>query len=393
MNSSGIKSDISEVEEALLQGLSYEKLIDLHRKIDCKYHAMIPDIGSSMWGYNSEYGFNYELIDEDSIIDNLKSLKYKLEGLLLVDSGCNQTYSKPKKLFISHAGKDKEYVTALVDLLISLGLTEKEVVCSSVPGFGIEYGADIYDWLRNQFIEYDLHVLFILSHNYYNSAACLNEMGAAWIIQNKSNFMLLPHFDYPEIDGAVNPRQMGMKFDGNEIELKHRLWEFVDGLVKEFDLHELTISRWERIRDPFLRRISEIQLSQEESVANDAEIEMMINLDPKLKKQNQISIYACVLLVYAAEDNSGQIMMIPHMGGTSISAGRYDFVGAGGPRVVARWADAVEQLLAHEYIRLVGRKDKIFSVTESGYVFAEQVKTQMEIDVNIDPDVFLEKYK
>lgn len=74
MNSSVIKTDISEVEEALSQGLLYEKLVDLHRKIDCKYHAMILDIGSSMWGYNSEFGFNYELIGEEAVIENLKSL-------------------------------------------------------------------------------------------------------------------------------------------------------------------------------------------------------------------------------------------------------------------------------------------------------------------------------
>lgn len=35
--------------------------------------------------------------------------------------------------------KDKAYVSAIVDLLVSMGLTQEEVFCSSIPGFGIGY--------------------------------------------------------------------------------------------------------------------------------------------------------------------------------------------------------------------------------------------------------------
>ncbi len=52
-------------------------------------------------------------------------------------------------------------------------------ICTSVPGYGISEGAKIYDWLKKQFQNYDLRVLYVLSKNYYASPACLNEMGAA----------------------------------------------------------------------------------------------------------------------------------------------------------------------------------------------------------------------
>ena len=38
---------------------------------------------------------------------------------------------------------------------------------------------DIYDWLSSQFQEFNLHVIFMLSNNYYQSVACLNEMGGS----------------------------------------------------------------------------------------------------------------------------------------------------------------------------------------------------------------------
>lgn len=41
---------------------------------------------------------------------------------------------RANKLFISHSSKDAEYVKAVVELLEDIGLSEEEMVCSSVPG-------------------------------------------------------------------------------------------------------------------------------------------------------------------------------------------------------------------------------------------------------------------
>lgn len=172
---------------------------------------------------------------------------------------------KPKKLFISHSQKDKKYVSAIVDLLVDIGLRSDEVFCSSVPGFGIPYGDDIYEVLKKQFVDYDLCVLFILSDNYYESAACLNEMGATWILQKKYDCILLPGFEFVEVDGAVNPRKKMMKLEGDLAELKNSLRQLMDGLVQEFGLREMTSDFWERCRDQFLSKISSISQSDNHS--------------------------------------------------------------------------------------------------------------------------------
>lgn len=168
---------------------------------------------------------------------------------------------KPKKLFISHSEKDKEYVSEIVDLLVYIGLTPTEVFCSSVPGFDISYGEDIYETLKSQFVDFDLYVLFILSDNYYESVACMNEMGAAWVLQKEYNCILLPGFEFSEVKGAVNPRKKMMKLDGYSAELKNSLKYLIDGLVKEFELKEMIPAIWERYRDSFLKRVNSISQS------------------------------------------------------------------------------------------------------------------------------------
>ena len=87
----------------------------------------------------------------------------------------NTMSQKSPKIFISHSSLDKEYVTYLVDFLESIGLTQEQLFCSSVPGYGIPLDEDIYDYLKRQFKEHNLHVILVLSNNYYQSVACMNE--------------------------------------------------------------------------------------------------------------------------------------------------------------------------------------------------------------------------
>lgn len=87
-------------------------------------------------------------------------------------------YCLDKKIFISHSSKDVRYVEKIIDLLVDMGVREKQIFCSSVPGFGIPMDKDIYDYLAEEFSRTDVHVIFVLSRNYYKSIPCLNEMGA-----------------------------------------------------------------------------------------------------------------------------------------------------------------------------------------------------------------------
>ena len=97
---------------------------------------------------------------------------------------------KNPKIFISHASKDYDYVLRIVELLEDIGVKERELFFSSLPEYGIRGGKNIYQALREEFENYNLHVLYILSDNYYHSITCMNEMGAAWVLHNKYTTIL-----------------------------------------------------------------------------------------------------------------------------------------------------------------------------------------------------------
>lgn len=163
------------------------------------------------------------------------------------------------KLFISHSTDDVEYVKAFVEFLESMGMPEGSIFCSSVEGYQIQWGEDIYDYLSNEFNNSDknLIVLFMLSDNYYKSAPCLNEMGATWILKKEYRSILLPGFEYKKIEGAINPNRIGIKFDGDQF--KFSLNEIKKQMTGWFGLKALDESRWDRIRDKLIREIENIK--------------------------------------------------------------------------------------------------------------------------------------
>lgn len=168
----------------------------------------------------------------------------------------NDTNQKSPKIFISHSSQDKNYAIYIVDLLEDIGLANDQIFCSSVPGYDIPLDADIYDYLKQQFQKHDLHVILMLSDNYYNSVACMNEMGAAWILQSKCTTLLLPEFEFMEIKGAINPRKIGLKLDGELVDVREKLGQLKDALIQEFQLVKISDHRWERKREEFIQNIN-----------------------------------------------------------------------------------------------------------------------------------------
>ena len=98
------------------------------------------------------------------------------------------------KIFISHSSKNKSYGQALVNLMISLGINSDKIIFTSNVAHGIPIGNNIFNWLKSQ-ISDKPYVIYLLSPEYYQSIACLNEMGAAWVIENEHSMIFTPNFD------------------------------------------------------------------------------------------------------------------------------------------------------------------------------------------------------
>lgn len=160
-----------------------------------------------------------------------------------------------KRLFISHAEKDFDITQAFVELLYRIGLKESDIFCSSISELGVPIKEDIYSYLRNLLDSDDVIPIFMLSENYYSSAACLNEMGAVWLKQNDYYIFLLPGFTFKEIKGAINPSKRGIKLDNTKRTLRGDLNLFKEELCEIFMLKPIAEQRWEDYRDSFIKSI------------------------------------------------------------------------------------------------------------------------------------------
>lgn len=295
---------------------------------------------------------------------------------------------RPHKLFISHSSKDKKYMEALVEMLEDIGMPDGSFICTSVSGHGIPGGAKIFDWLRNQFLTCDLRVMFALSHNYYRSAASLNEMGAAWVTKATDTLLLLPGFNYNDVEGCVDPREVGISFEVDDAELKHRLNELKDTLISEHHLPSLSQARWERHRDKFISTVREIE-AEEENTPDELNAYM-----PTMGQDDvgNIPVEPAFLLVYAAADN-GQILRVQAIGAPpQVSAAGKQFMADLSHRESARWQEALDMLVDWGWVKSVGHKGAVYEVTGTGYKKADWLKDRMEINTENEPLEELEKF-
>ncbi|MDS9467969.1 toll/interleukin-1 receptor domain-containing protein [Paracoccus sp. MBLB3053] len=122
------------------------------------------------------------------------------------------------KIFISHSSKNADYGKALVEFLTSIGVAHNNITFTSDSAYGIPSGANIFDWLKGKISEKPF-VIYLLSPEYFSSVACLNEMGAAWVIENQHISIFTPDFD---IDGSnfrnsvLDPREMGFRLNDRD---------------------------------------------------------------------------------------------------------------------------------------------------------------------------------
>ena len=199
---------------------------------------------------------------EKNKVIQFETVKIKDESRQIESGIENMERVKKAQLFISHATKDKEYIECFVKFLEELGFDENNMFCSSVEGYGISWGNDIYEYLEeiinNQ--ENDLIVLFMLSENYYASAACLNEMGASWILKKDYRSILLPGFEFNAIEGAIDPRRIAIKLDDDNLMTK--LNDVRDQLTEIFDLKNITGTKWDKIRKELIERIDKIKVGE-----------------------------------------------------------------------------------------------------------------------------------
>jgi len=155
------------------------------------------------------------------------------------------------KVFISHSSQDTPFVEELIEILECVGLTAESIFCSSFAGYGVNFGENFLDKIKNE-LNNDTLVLFVLSRKFYASPVCLCEMGATWI-QTKDHIpILIPPFDFSDVKGVI-PLTHGFKL--NE---PPQLNLFKKKIESMFHVAApLNDAAWERKRDRIVGRLNE----------------------------------------------------------------------------------------------------------------------------------------
>lgn len=76
-----IQADIQKITD-ILATPTERGLLEVHQYIDGKYQACIAGWNQSVYGYVPGYGFNYDVIGEESLVHNLQMMKPKLEAFV-----------------------------------------------------------------------------------------------------------------------------------------------------------------------------------------------------------------------------------------------------------------------------------------------------------------------
>jgi hypothetical protein len=134
------------------------------------------------------------------------------------------------RIFLSHAAADAALVEAFETLLCKMtGLASSNVFCSSLEGQGVQKGSNFVDHIKGEVEKADA-VVALITPAYLDSAFCMAELGAAWVLGTHRFPIVVPPVGFAAIDAT----QLGLtavKLDNHDA-----LAQLFDDLVKALAL-------------------------------------------------------------------------------------------------------------------------------------------------------------
>jgi len=171
----------------------------------------------------------------------------------------------------------------------------------------------------------------------------------------------------PVVPSTLNKDQ----FDALE---KFKTWAKSQGLIQEFENLEDFKSKFRNQLQLSLNANEHLQNIISEASADFTDL----SVTAAGFEKSQLGEDAQALVVAAAKDKNGMILIRRHLGGSHISAGGQKFASDGDRREVARWVAAAEELNDSGFSRDINGKREIFELTHAGYQLAESLTAGRE---------------
>lgn len=214
--------------------------------------------------------------------------------------------------------------------------------------------------MREKFWDYNLHIIFVNSPEYYESPVSLNEMGAAWVLKTKATSILLPGFGFSDMKGVIGSETIAIKLDADISEVKDRLNQLRRELESDFSISGNADYIWEEARDKFIQEINSID-KLKNGVLNS-------------KIAEGISSDMIALLKKVADVPDGQIFISSDLeSGRSIQIGN-EVIAKEYPdrRQYAVWDEALLNCIDNGYVQR--KNNSVCVITNAGYKVVDRLK-------------------
>ena len=110
---------------------------------------------------------------------------------------------KSYTIFLSHAAADEKLVKEFEKYLSrALGIPSAEIFCSSLEGQGVKKGDGFVDSIRDA-ANNSKAVVALISPAYLDSAFCMSELGAAWILRRHRLPIIVPPNSFKNMNATL----------------------------------------------------------------------------------------------------------------------------------------------------------------------------------------------
>lgn len=198
--------------------------------------------------FSNHYVYNTDdHVRANNLVQELLEGFRKPDFTLVEDAKKTGTEKGGPLIFLSHRSSDKAFGNAIRDFLVGLGVKNEQLIYTSHPLHKIPLDANIFDYLRDN-ISRDVFMIILWSNEYLESPACMNELGATWVVKCDYTNIYVPGFSFgnPKYhECAVDTKKMGAVLNGdahckqNMIELKNKIVELFDLTVDEKNMNFL----------------------------------------------------------------------------------------------------------------------------------------------------------
>lgn len=160
--------------------------------------------------------------------------------------------SKPL-VFISHAGNDKYVIKLFIDYILKngLGLRDDNIACTSFEENTMKGGEDIPLYIKRTIKDSSV-VLSMVSQNYRRSEVCMNEVGAAWALDNSPIQIVLPDADFDSIGWLVSLKK------ALKISERDNLDNLCETLCQRLGIAKPSIKSWNGAVTTFLEQLPKV---------------------------------------------------------------------------------------------------------------------------------------